>query len=79
MKKFLAIAAVVLIFSMSACKKKGDIVCKQSIIGITSKYTINDDGVRYCIARICTDEELGNQTKEEFAADLESSGFNCKY
>lgn len=79
MKKILAIAAVALVVSMSSCNKKGSIVCKQSFIGVTWKYTIDDDGVKYCVARVCEDEELGSYTKEEYAADLEASGYDCKY
>ena len=78
MKKTLILSTLALIVSLSACKKKGDIVCKKTILTITYKVTVSEDEYKECFIGSCNTYPLGSYTQTEKVEDLRYEGYSCK-
>jgi hypothetical protein len=78
MKKLILVFAVAGIVSLAACKKSSDVVCENSIGGITTKVTVSEDEAESCVAGFCQTTSLGSTTQADYVESLEAAGYTCK-
>ena len=78
MKKVLILTSLALIISLSACKKKGDIVCNKRVLTLTYKVTVSEDEYKECFIGSCNTYSLGSYTQAEKVEDLRYEGYKCK-
>lgn len=78
MKKIAILLSLAFIISLSACKKSGDVVCKQTILTISYKVTVSEDEYKECFVGTCSTYPLGNTTQAEKVESLRNAGYKCK-